>query len=132
MKNKIKYIITFLVMMIISSPVYAKSTYVDCGKVKHLPYKVLQLSNTVISILQIAVPVILILMGSVDFVKAVSSQKEDDIKKAQGMFIKRLIMGALVFFIVVIVKLLISIIGGNNDGIWGCVECFVNKASSCK
>lgn len=132
MKNKIKYVITFMVLMFVSYPVYAKTTYVDCGKVKHLPYKVLQLSNTVINILQIAVPIILIIMGSVDFVKAVSSQKEDDIKKAQGMFVKRLIMGALVFFIIVIVKLLISVIGGNSDGIWSCVECFVNSASSCK
>ena len=130
MKKKLKYIVT-LIMVFTVSKVHA-ATYVDCGSVKHLPYKVLQLSNTIINVLQIAVPIILIIMGSVDFVKAVSSQKEDDIKKAQGMFVKRLIMGALVFFIVAIVKLLLSAIGANNDGIWGCVECFVNNASSCK
>ena len=118
MKNRIKYFITSIVAFILSSPVYAKGTYVTCGSIKNLPYKVLQLSNTVVNIMQIAVPV--------------SSQKEDDIKKAQGLFIKRLVMGALVFFIFVIVKLLISAIGGNNDGIWGCVECFINNASNCK
>ena len=85
-----------------------------------------------INVLQIAVPVILIIMGSIDFLKAVSSSKDDDIKKAQGMFIKRLVMGALVFFVFVIVKLLISAIGGDSDGIWGCVECFINNASNCK
>ena len=106
MKNRIKYFITSIVAFILSSPVYAKGTYVTCGSIKNLPYKVLQLSNTVVNIMQIAVPIILIIMGSIDFVKAISSQKEDDIKKAQGMFIKRLIMGALVFFIFVIVKLL--------------------------
>ena len=132
MKNRIKYFITSIVAFILSSPVYAKGTYVTCGSIKNLPYKVLQLSNTVVNIMQIAVPIILIIMGSIDFVKAISSQKEDDIKKAQGMFIKRLIMGALVFFIFVIVKLLISLIGGNNDDIWGCVECFINSASNCK
>ena len=130
MKKKLKYIVT-LIMVFTASKVHA-ATYVDCGSVKHLPYKVLQISNTVINIMQIAVPIILILLGSIDFVKAVSSQKEDDIKKAQGMFIKRLILGALVFFIVVIVKLLLSAIGANDDGIWGCVECFVNNASNCK
>lgn len=132
MKNRIKYFITSIVAFILSSPVYAKGTYVTCGSIKNLPYKVLQLSNTVVNIMQIAVPIILIIMGTIDFVKAVSSQKEDDIKKAQGLFIKRLVMGALVFFIFVIVKLLISAIGGNNDGIWGCVECFINNASNCK
>ena len=132
MKKKIKYVSTMLMSFMFIFPVAAKTKYVDCGKIKHLPYKVIELSNTVISILQIAVPVILIIMGSVDFVKAISSQNEDDVKKAQGMFIKRLIMGALVFFIFVIVKLLISIIGGNTDGIWKCVECFVNNSMACK
>lgn len=130
MKNKIKYLITLISSMFITSPIYA-ATYVKCGKIQELPYKVLQLSNTIINIMQIAVPVILVLMGTVDLVKAISSQKDDDIKKAQGVFIKRLIMGALVYFVVVIVKLLISIIG-NNNGIWGCVECFVSNASKCK
>ena len=76
-------------------------------------------------------PIILVVMGVVDFLKAISSQKEDDIKKAQGTFIKRLIMGALVYFVIVIVKFLISIIG-NDDSIWGCVECFVVNAGGCK
>ena len=132
MKNKFKYIITLIIAFILSTPVYAKGTYVTCGSIKNLPYKVLELSKTVINVLQIAVPVILIIMGSIDFLKAVSSSKDDDIKKAQGMFIKRLVMGALVFFVFVIVKLLISAIGGDSDGIWGCVECFINNASNCK
>ena len=130
MKKIFKYLVA-LIMVFTASKVHA-ATYVDCGdKIKHLPYKVLEISNTVINVLQIAVPVILIIMGSVDFVKAISSQNDEEIKKAQGMFIKRLIMGALVFFIIVIVKLLISVIGGNTDGIWKCVECFVNNSKSC-
>ena len=112
------------------SPVYAKTKIVTCGKIKEMPYKVLQLSNTGINIIQIIVPIILVVMGAVDFLKAISSQKEEDIKKAQGTFIKRLIMGALVYFVVVIVKFLISIIG-NDDSIWGCVECFVVDAGNC-
>ena len=80
MKNRIKYFITSIVAFILSSPVYAKGTYVTCGSIKNLPYKVLQLSNTVVNIMQIAVPIILIIMGSIDFVKAISSQKEDALK----------------------------------------------------
>lgn len=130
MKKKFSYIITTIMAIITVFPIYA-ATYVKCGKIQELPYKALQISNTIINIMQIAVPVILVLMGTVDLVKAISSQKDDDIKKAQGVFIKRLIMGALVYFVVVIVKLLISVIG-NNNGIWGCVECFVSNASKCK
>lgn len=132
MKKRLSYLFVFLLTLITHIKVFA-ATYVDvdCGKIKSLPYKVLELSNFVVDVMQVAVPVILVLMGTVDLVKAVASQKEDEIKKAQGIFIKRLIMGALVFFVVVIVKLLVSVIG-NTDGIWGCVECFVDNASKCK
>lgn len=129
MKKRLSYLFMFLLTMGSYIKVSA-ATYVDCGKIKHLPYKVLELSNFVVDVMQVAVPVILVLMGTIDLVKAVASQKEDEIKKSQGVFIKRLIMGALVFFVIVIVKLLISVIG-NTDGIWGCVECFVDSASKC-
>ena len=130
MKKRLSYLFVFLLTLITHIKVFA-ATYVNCGKIKSLPYKVLELSNFVVDVMQVAVPVILVLMGTVDLVKAVASQKEDEIKKAQGIFIKRLIMGALVFFVVVIVKLLVSVIG-NTDGIWGCVECFIDNASKCK
>lgn len=130
MKNKIKYIVVLVAFMFISFPVNA-ATYVTCGPIKELPYKVLELSNTIVNVLQIAVPVILVLFGMIDMIKAVSSQKDDDIKKAQGTLIKRLIMGVLVYFIIFIVKLLLSAIGGNTDGIWSCVQCFVSNASGC-
>ncbi len=130
MKKKIYIVFISALSFFSLSPVYAKTKVVTCGKIKELPYKVLQLSNTGINIIQIIVPIILVVMGAIDFLKAISSQKEDDIKKAQSTFIKRLIMGALVYFIIVIVKFIISIIG-NDDSIWGCVECFVVDAGNC-
>ena len=130
--KKIKYIVTFIASSIVAFPVYCKPVYVTCGPIKELPKKVLEISNTVVNIMQIAVPVVLVLFGMIDLVKAISSQKEDDLKKAQGVLIKRLIMGVLVYFVVVIVKLLLSAIGGNTDGIWNCVQCFVSNANGCK
>lgn len=130
MKKRITYLYFIIFTLFLTAPVYAYET-VTCGKIKRVPFKVLEISNLVVNIMQVAVPVILILMGTVDFIKAVSSQKEDEMKKAQGLFIKRLIMGALVFFVFVVVKLLISVIG-NNDNIWDCVNCFINDRNSCK
>ena len=130
MTRRLTYIFMSVLSFFTFSSVYAKTKVVTCGNIKEVPYKILQLSNTGINIIQIIVPIILVVMGAVDFLKAISSQKEDDIKKAQGTFIKRLIMGALVYFVIVIVKFLISIIG-NDDSIWGCVECFVVNAGGC-
>ena len=130
--KKIKYIVTFAISSIIAFPVHCKTVYVTCGSIKSLPKKILQLSNTIVNIMQVAVPIVLVLFGMIDLIKAISSGKDDDIKKSQGVLIKRLILGALVYFIVVIVKLLLSVIGGNTDGIWNCVQCFISNANGCK
>lgn len=82
--------------------------------------------HTVILIIQIAIPIILIIFGMLDLGKAVMAQKEDEIKKGQQTFIKRLIAAAIVFFVIAIVKLLVNVIGSNNEDISSCINCFVN------
>lgn len=44
-------------------------------------------------------PVLVIIIGIVDFIRAIASSKDDEMKKAQGRFIRRLIAAALVFII---------------------------------
>lgn len=133
MKKRITYLSSIIFSMFLTFPVYAYET-VTCGKIKKIPLKVLEISNLVVDIMQVAVPIILILLGMVDFIKAISSQNEDNIKKAQGLFIKRLIVGALVFFVFVIVKMLISFVAEDSEEIMNCVNCFINGPSdtSCK
>ncbi len=129
--KKFKYLFILLVSFLVSTPVYAY-TKVTCGKIQQVPLKVLEISNLVVNVMQVAVPILLVLLGAIDFLKATAAQKEDEIKNAQAMFIKRLIVGALVFFIFVIVKFIIGVIGGNTDNIVNCMNCFINNANSCK
>lgn len=86
-----------------------------------IPYVV----STIVLVLKIAVPVLLVIFGSIDFLKAVTASKEDEIKKGQQTFIKRLIAAVLVFFIIQIVQLILNF-AANDDGISGCFNCFVN------
>ena len=68
-----------------------------------------------------------------DLGKAVIAQKEDEIKKGQSTFIKRLIAAAFVFFVVVIVKLLVSLLADNSGaGISGCIDEVLNCQSMTK
>lgn len=89
------------------------------------------LIGKVVRILQIAIPVIIILLGTIDLAKAVMSSKDDEIKKAQGMFIKRLIYGVAVFFVVMIVQAVFGLIG-NSDGAASsvCFKC-VSSPNKC-
>lgn len=86
--------------------------------------------STAILIIMIAVPVLLIIFGMLDLGKAVVASKEDEIKKAQGMFVKRLISAVLVFFVIAIVKIVIRFVSNNNSTVANCFNCFVNGEAS--
>lgn len=84
-----------------------------------------------VDIIMIVVPIILIIMGTIDFVKAVIAQKTDEMKKAQNTFIKRVIIAVIIFFVPAIVTFLISIINDDNDNL--CMTCFLDpKKSECE
>ena len=64
-----------------------------------------ELINDVLGYVRIIVPILVIVLGSIDLAKAVVAAKEDDIKKAQKKFIMRIIAGVVVFFVPVIVNI---------------------------
>lgn len=68
--------------------------------------------GTVINIIWIGVPILLIVLGSIDLGKAVISSKEDDVKKAKKALINRFIYAALVFCVVWIVGIAMNLISG--------------------
>ena len=86
--------------------------------------------HTVIVAIKIAVPVLLVIFGMLDLGKGVIAQKEDEIKKSQQIFIKRLITAAIIFFVVSVVQLLVSFVSGDEPGIMNCASCFINGVDS--
>lgn len=133
MKKKINYLCLLLFLMILEvSSTYAidLNDKVSCGHLGSFHKKIPEISSWLITLVQIIVPVLLVIFGSIDFVKALSSQKDDEIKKGQQIFVKRVITAIMIFFVVVIVKMLVSLVSGNtaeSNGIIDCIECFVNN-----
>ena len=128
--KKILYSLCFLVYFSFSSSIIeASNTYskVQCGD-NVIPYAAPQIVKIIFTILQIATPIIIILFGMIDFLKAVIAQKEDEIKKGQQTFIKRLILGALVFLVFFFVEIIIGFVApkDENQSMWNCVDCFIN------
>ena len=68
--------------------------------------------GTVINIIWIGVPILLIVLGSIDLGKAVISSKEDEVKKAKKSLINRFIYAVLVFCVVWIVGIVMNLISG--------------------
>lgn len=90
---------------------------------------------TVINIIKIAVPLLLIVWGMLDFAKAIIAKKEDDIKSHQKMFVSRVISAVLVFFIIFVVQLVFSTLdkvetksgdASDTGSVWDCTKKFIN------
>ena len=78
--------------------------------------------GTIITIIQWAVPILIVLLGTIDLGKAVMAGKDDEIKSAQKMLIKRVIYGVVVFFVVVLVKAIFTGVGKSEATTNTCFE----------
>lgn len=85
----------------------------------------INLIHTIYIAIQIGVPVLLIFFGMLDLGKAVMAQKEDEIKKGQQMFIKRLITAAIVFLVFFVVQLVMGLVAP-EEGVMSCARCIIN------
>ena len=62
------------------------------------------------------IPVAVMVLGILDFIKAIAAGKDDEMKKAQGNFIKRLIAAALIFIIPLIIEFVLDKMGFTSNG----------------
>ncbi len=90
----------------------------------------------IVKCIKIAVPILLVILGMLDFTKSIVAKKEEDIKKYQKAFVSRLISALVVFLIVFIVQFAVNLVSGvedksNEDGqtisdVWSCSRKFIN------
>ena len=146
MKKKVLLIclillINLIFIDIVGAEVYYnyKSATVSCGSelVKNIPSALPKVISILYNILQVSVPILLVIMGSVDLSKGITAGKEDEMKKGQQLFVKRLVAGVLVFLVFIVVKLLISLVGNDEKSdnkavrIMQCTECFIKNNDNC-
>lgn len=66
--------------------------------------------KAVFKLIQFAIPIALVLFGTIDLGKAVISSDEKEVKKAQSTLIKRCIYAVAIFFIITLVTLIMNIV----------------------
>ncbi len=86
----------------------------------------LRLIGFIIIIIKIIVPLLIILMGTIDYYKAIIDEKEDSMLKQTKVLIRRILIGLLIFFIPTLIKLGLMFIGG-----WSEVEPNYNECAEC-
>jgi hypothetical protein len=100
--KKYNYIIIMILVLFIGiNPIYAIS---DCELLFDEGLK--SFLKDILMYPKIIVPILVILLGTLDFAKAVISSKEDEMKKAQTTFIKRLLLGIVIFFVPTIIDII--------------------------
>lgn len=101
-----------------------------------IPNQMFNAVATIIKVIKIAVPILLIIFGMLDFAKSVIAKSEDDVKKYRKSFISRLISAVIVFLLVFVVQLSVNLIASVEDttdengqtvsDIWSCSKKFIN------
>lgn len=77
---------------------------------------IFRIINAAIRLICLFVPILLIIFGSLDMAKCVIAGKEDEMKKFQNAFIKRLLYAAVVFLIPFIVTFVTGFLANNGEG----------------
>ena len=80
----------------------------DCT---HLLPLISLIKKGIIPLIEVGIPIILIVLGMLDLGKAVVASKEEEIKSAQKVLIKRAIYAIAIFFVVLIVNLVFGLLG---------------------
>ena len=82
---------------------------VDCAGLfgdRNDPDSLNYLINEILQYPKIIVPILVIGLGTLDLVKAVLAGKEDDMRKAQKTFVKRLLIGVTFFLLPVLINII--------------------------
>lgn len=91
---------------------------VDCSE--ESLYSVFVIVRFILTVIQWVAPIILIIIGSIDMVKAIIAGKEDEIKKNQQTLIKRLISAVIIFLIPLLVSIIMGWVGNEDwKSCWG-------------
>jgi len=93
--------------------------------------EIVTLIHNIITLIKIVVPIALVVFGMIDFARGVMAGKEDEVKKGQNNFIKRLIAGAVVFLMITVSQLVVSIFDKDSNGqFWMCADAIMNGDTS--
>lgn len=116
---------------------YDDNKLVSCGPnlLSDIPSSLPSTIHIIYLIIQLAVPILLVVLGIIDFIKSISNPKDEEIKKGQKKFITRIFAGVIVFFVFSIVKLVISLVADDTNSrnvkIINCMDCIINNNDSC-
>lgn len=102
--------------------------YVSCGSATGIPAPVPKITTIGYTILIVGTPLALIVFSIVTLVKATVSASADEISKARGKLVKKIIISILVFVTAALVQFVINRVANNSNdknSVSKCLKCFL-------
>lgn len=94
-----------------------------------------QLVGQALFILKILIPIAIIVLGMIDFGKAVISSDDKAVKNSSMKLLKRIVTGVCIFFIPLIIKIVFSMVSLISDEMRknynNCIECLTDPYNKC-
>lgn len=94
-----------------------------------------QIVGYILLIVKIVIPIILIILGMIDFSKAVISSDDKVIKDSAFTLLKRVVAAIIIFFIPTIINVAFNYIAGFSNSIredyLNCVNCLTSPGEKC-
>lgn len=99
--------------------------------------KTFQIVGYILYIAKIMVPLILIILGTIDFAKATISSDDKAPKDALAALVRRIIIAVIIFLIPTILNFLLGLVNGaseafKNSEFTDCTECLFDPFGDCK
>lgn len=98
-----------------------------------IPNKLVVFSAKLIGFIQIIVPIIIIVTGMIELLKAIIASDEKKMDESKGSLIRKFIAGIAIFLVFVIVKFAFNLLGNVTANEYlNCATCFINEDCSDK
>lgn len=125
--------------LLVNEPIYTEiaqssatnESYLNCAENIYIPYQFVNTLRIVVQMIKVVVPIILIIVGMLDFGRVVLGKPDDQMKKAKKTFMSRIIAAGLIFLVVSIVEMALPIIEA-EDPVLHCFSCILEDNESCK
>lgn len=132
-KNKIKYLLfVIFALFLCINPVMAATEHPTAICLKSDVVLVARIIGYALFLVKLAVPILLIGLGSVDLGKAVLSSDDNAIKASISILIKRAIAGVVIFFIPSLLTFVMSLIDDANKlSDFNCITDCIKNPKSC-
>lgn len=134
MKKLIKYLSLFIILFTpnIAFADELEITPVDICSGNSGTLKVFQVVGYILYIIKILVPVIIIVLGSIEFGKAAISKDEKSIMVAANSLVNKFILGVLIFMIPTLLDAALSLVRGTKEATQDyetCTTCLLSPFS---